>query len=93
MEEWKSSNRVCEHTAKLMANNEHTDQRNKICAKICAETLQHYAPFLNSMVSGGGQRNGTWDPSGFVSNLCRNNFAASPFPMQPMKFQMPQEQM
>ena len=66
MEEWKSNNRVREHTAKLMANNEHDNQRNKISAKNRAETLQQYAPFLNSMVSGGGQRNGTLDPSGFV---------------------------
>ena len=69
MEEQKSNNHVREHTAKLMANNKHANQKNKISAKNRAETLQQHAPFLNNMVSGGGQRNGTWDPSGFVSNL------------------------
>ena len=56
MEEWKSNNPVREHTAKLMANNENANQRNNISAKNHAETLQQYAPFLNSMVSGGGQK-------------------------------------
>ena len=74
MEEWKSNNRVREHTVKLMANNKHANQKNKISAKNHAETLQQYVPFLNNMVSGDGQRNGTWDSSGFVSNLRQNNF-------------------
>ena len=90
MEAWKSNNSVCKHTARLIANNECTSQRNKINAKNCSENLPQFAPFWTMWLAR-VVKNGTWACYGFVSNLCNKNIGASPFqmPMQILFFQMP----
>ena len=89
LEKQKTENRLLEHQAKIAMNQVSNSQKQASTSAQRQEFMNQMTPFAALLSSGGGHKNGAWDASGVISNICGGSISQPPYSMQQFQPQQP----